>query len=358
MKLIRQLTYCFIFGIISFSICESKNIEKAVFPIIYYSPETSLGLGSGIVLTLRDEESSLSQRPDNISLMASYTFKNQSFIELSPNFYFNNQKGELKTSFSYVNMPTKYFGIGVDGDVDIDDIEDLEEEYSFEGINFEISLYHNVFKDLRFGVKYRIQDIRLFDKETDSRLDSERLTGKDGGIMSGVGAILEWDTRDSIFFPTSGAWYKIEMMFDKEDMDSDFEYERYLIDLRKYLSIRPNHIIALNILASDLKGDIPFYDLNFPLVRGVDGRVFVDRKMVTIQCEYRFPITGRLSGVGFIGLGDVQNDWNDFEFDDIKYGAGGGIRFALNEKEKINLRFDVAISPWGVFPYIMIQEFF
>ena len=52
----------------------------------------------------------------------------------------------------------------------------------------------------------------------------------------------------------------------------------------------------------------------------------------------------QISGAAFAAVGDVVDQWQDLRLQDAKVGAGGGIRFQLDKKEKVNLRFDVGVS--------------
>lgn len=335
-----------------------KKIEIAPFPVIYYSPETSLGLGAMAVITFRDEDGASEERPDALSLMASYTFENQIFLQVTPTFYFNDQKGLLTLTAGYADMPTRFYGIGNEAEVDIDDLDEMAEEYSNESTHLEARLAHSIFKDLRFGVTFRRINNRLYDKEDNNTIDQDNLLGNDGGVISGMGPFVDWDTRDNMFYPSSGAWYRLEVVSHLDEFDSDFEYDRYHLDLRRFFKIKEGHILAVQAMAAQVEGDVPFTELLSSQIRGIDDRFFVDEKMLHLQAEYRFPIYNRFSGAGFIAIGDVQPHWDDFEPREIKYGGGAGIRYALNPNEKINIRFDIAISPWGVAPYIMLQEMF
>jgi len=51
-------------------------------------------------------------------------------------------------------------------------------------------------------------------------------------------------------------------------------------------------------------------------------------------------------------------DNDDIDPHNMKYAAGGGVRYAIDKKEKINLRIDIGVSPYGIFPYVLFQEAF
>ena len=83
------------------------------------------------------------------------------------------------------------------------------------------------------------------------------------------------------------------------------------------------------------------------VMRGYYAGRYRDRHMLAGQVEWRFPIWWRFIGAGFFGLGDVAYYVRDFNLTDLKYSWGGGLRFTLDAKERINVRFDVAFGNNG-----------
>ncbi|WP_223834215.1 hypothetical protein [Spirosoma profusum] len=49
--------------------------------------------------------------------------------------------------------------------------------------------------------------------------------------------------------------------------------------------------------------------------------------------------------IGFAGVGNVGNWLHDVNFQNLNYSLGGGVRLALNRKERLNLRIDYC---WGL----------
>lgn len=62
------------------------------------------------------------------------------------------------------------------------------------------------------------------------------------------------------------------------------------------------------------------------------------------QAEYRFPLYKRFSAVLFGGTGTVGRNFSDYAVNELKYSYGGGLRFAVNKKEKLNIRIDYGIG--------------
>ena len=79
-------------------------------------------------------------------------------------------------------------------------------------------------------------------------------------------------------------------------------------------------------------------------MRGYYSGRFRDQDMMVLQTEYRLPVKGRF-GLAFFGsFGSVANKLKEYQLSNFKYSYGGGIRFALNKKERLNLRIDYGIG--------------
>ena len=74
------------------------------------------------------------------------------------------------------------------------------------------------------------------------------LVGRDGGLTSGLGLAVAWDTRDNNFFPSSGGYYEAYASNFYEFLGSDFEYNKYIVDLRHYFNpISDNVFLIISI---------------------------------------------------------------------------------------------------------------
>jgi len=314
------------------------------------------------VFTLRDEGEAMETRPDNMQLMTAYTLNNQFFLMLSPEKYFNDQHGRLFMNVGYLNWPTSFFGIGNDSDIDPGEIEDQEETYTDESLMIQPWIMHTVIADLSLGLTLDWKKTHVLDVEEGGTIDQEDLVGAEGGVSSGLGPVITWDTRDNLFAPSKGSWYKAWAWFYGEWMGSDFNYDYYGLDLRHYLSVSRESVLALQGFFALTSGEVPFYEYPTPLMRGLYENVFVDKNAVAVRAEYRFPIKifggERWGGALFGAVGDAFPDATSTEDIDLKVAGGAGLRFALNKAEKINLRLDIGVSRYGIFPYIMLQEAF
>lgn len=331
----------------------SDGISFTGFPLILYMPETSMILGGGGVITIRDGNGKYSNRPNSISFRAIYTFKNQLGFSVSPDFYFDNYKWKINATVAYQKFPDLFYGIGNVNS------EDDAEAYSTEEYLFVFGVTRRIFENFSFGFYYNIQRINVLEIQKDGKLASGEFYGVNGGLLSGMGPVIDWDSRDNIFYPTKGFWLHLYAgLYDKR-IGSHFDNSIYSVDFRYYINLLNSQVLAIQLLGSSVAGDIPFNEYSkLKAMRGVNGNRFRDKKMFMTQIEYRFPLYGRFSGVAFGAIGDVTDKIQNIAIHNLKYSFGVGLRFSVNPDEKINFRFDVGFSPWGISPYFQITEAF
>ena len=181
--------------------------------------------------------------------------------------------------------------------------------------------------------------------------------------ISGLGVVVRRDTRDDIYSPHDGSLRRIMASCFDSCLGSDFDFERYILDARGSIGVGKTQVLALQVYTHISNGEIPFQrpaligvatDIN--IMRGYrDGR-FLDKVSALSQAEYRFPIAGSWSAVGFGGLGQVGPDTQSLKFSEFKWTAGAGLRYRATKKKAINLRLDVGLGEEGAAVYFNIFE--
>lgn len=330
-----------------------KRISFSGFPVVLYTPETSVILGGGGVITLRNEKGNYSARPNSINLHAIYTLKNQFGFSISPEFYFDDYNWKTEGRIAYQKFPDLFYGVG-----NVNSEEDAE-SYSKEEYLFSFAVMRRIYENLRFGFLYKVKRTNAPEILEGGELATGGYYGINGATLSGLGPVIDWDTRDNIFFPTGGFRLNLYARFYERLLGSDFQYALYSADFRYYFALAESHVLAVQLSGESVSGEIPFNEYSvLESMRGISANRFRDEKMFMGQIEYRFPILGRFSGATFIAVGDVANEVKDISMRNMKYSFGFGLRYSINPDEKINFRLDVGISPWGVSPYFQISEAF
>lgn len=124
----------------------------------------------------------------------------------------------------------------------------------------------------------------------------------------------------------------------------------------------PNHVLAFNTVANFNSSGVPFIEMakvgNDDILRGYARNRFRDLNYIASQAEYRFPLWRRVGGVLFAGVGDVFSKTSDLQWVLLKYTYGGGLRFAINKAERLNVRFDYGFGRGEQSFYITLTEAF
>jgi outer membrane translocation and assembly module TamA len=94
-------------------------------------------------------------------------------------------------------------------------------------------------------------------------------------------------------------------------------------------------------------------------MRGFQDRRFLDKDVLVLQSEYRFPIYKKVHGVCFASTGTVAHTYSDLLYNPYKLSYGLGLRYVLNEKDRVRLRMDYGrtLHEGGAF-YITINDAF
>jgi outer membrane protein assembly factor BamA len=249
----------------------------------------------------------------------------------------------------------KFYGIGNNTS------EDDEEDYTPRYTRLRVTIERRLFSAFRLGVGYLFEYSELEEVEEDGKLDRVGILGSEGGVVSGATVLASWDTRDNIFSASSGQYYQLTVDLNGDATGSEYNFGRYVLDLRGYISTFPNHVLASQGYLGVQTGDPPFQQLFLfggqNLMRGHYLGRFRDKSMIAVQAEYRIvPIWWRLGAVVFAAVGDVGDKPSSFTPGDFKYSIGGGIRFVLNRAEGVALRLDFGFGKGDSGFYITLGE--
>jgi outer membrane protein assembly factor BamA len=335
---------------------ERKNSGFIYFPIIYSTPETGFAVGSAVGYYYRNPHSDPDSRPSTITPIFIYTQKKQIMTRLNLDLYMKDELYRLFVDIKYYKYPDKFYGIG--NDLPKSNKEDFTSRRSLILLDFQ----RRVSPGLNLGLQYEFGHSRVIKVEDPGLLSSGGIPGSTGGTVSGAGIIINRDTRNHIFYPTSGSWNQTSARFYGSSLGSDFSYSQYILDNRHYEQIFPNHIVASQIYVNVMTGTPPFEMMSRlggeNMMRGYYQGRYSDKCMIAIQSEYRMHLWRRLGLVGFAGVGDVSDKFSNFRLNEFKTACGLGLRFLFSPEEKINLRLDFASGKGTSGMYISIQEAF
>ncbi|GAB5555606.1 MAG: BamA/TamA family outer membrane protein [Saprospiraceae bacterium] len=327
----------------------------APLPVVFYTPETNLGIGAALIRNFYPGAKA-SPRPSQLQLGGAYTFNKQLLFFFSYQLFLRDGSREIFGELGYYDYIYFYYGIG-------NETQQVQEEtYAVKFPRFRINMLEEVFPNFRAGLSYKFDAYDITGLAESGLLESNQPTGFEGGNISTLGAILRYDTRDNVNLPLNGWYVTLTLEQNAKWLGSSFNYSRALLDVVKYIPVGEKQTIALNTYTGTMGGQVPFQELLFiggsRKGRGIIEGRFRDKSLLLFQAAYRFPIFWRIRGAVFASSGRVGATYGQLWKGTHHLNYGAGLRFLLNEKEQLQVRFDVGLGGDGLGYYLFFSDAF
>ena len=320
---------------------EKNNLNLYAYPIAFYTPESNLALGALGILSFHLSEEPNS-KPSKIEVYGYYTLNTQFSFSSKPEVYFDDDKFYLSSYLNYSKVIDKFYGVGSNS-INIDE-PSYESRSSLIFLKFQRQIVNNV----NAGLVYEFRNYRIADVKENPYLQSGLIFGRNGGITSGLGIVVSYDSRNNIYYPESGGLYEIASIFFSKNLGSDYSYTKTSIDLRRFHNIADEQVLGFQFLYNFINGSAPFYDVpplgGEVIMRGYFTGRYRDRHHIAAQLEYRIRVWWKFGLIGFVGLGDVAQKFSLFTLKHLKFSYGAGIRFRFDDDELLDLRADVGFG--------------
>ena len=343
------------------SIKAKRKNSFLIFPIIGNTPETSWMFGLASVYVFKTNRRDSVLRTSNVSGGVIYSLNNQIVVGLGGNIYLPKERYVIIFDNNFSRFPDKFWGLGNNS------LESNVEGYSFTQLYLNPQLHKNIYKKIFLGAAWEYQQLFKITHVTGGLFDQQKVLGvsdRSEYNISGYGLFFTYDTRNHAYSPDKGWLAEIRFGDFHRETGSDYDYRYIKLDFRKFIKTYKKHVLAFQLSGLFNFGDVPFRSLAViggeKVMRGYYAGRFRDQKFLGMQTEYRFPIIWRFGGVVFAGIGQVANQFKEYnDIEKFKVSAGLGVRFALLPKEKLNLRFDLAVGNYNsINYYLTVSEAF
>ena len=323
---------------------KQKSLQVIALPVVFYTPETSVGFGGGAQIFLLRQSNVYNSRLSNVFVSAIYTLNKQFVFEAKPQIYIGRGDYFLDMAYKYQVFPNSFWGIGNETP------ESNEETYNMTSNKLRIALLRRLQDVLNFGFELTYEYHNVTEVEEGGILESETVLGSDEARVSGLGIVFNLDSRDQVEGPTIGHYLQFNARFSSELFGGTQGWNKYIIDLRTYRPLGEKSVLALQVYGESTYGDVPFQAQatygGGERARGYFRGRFIDNHMYVIQAEYRWRFKPRWVLAAFALAGEVADLPRNF-FSDLKPSFGGGIRFQLTKSQKTLLRADVGFGKDG-----------
>ena len=334
----------------------AKIRHTLVLPIIARSIETGWSFGMASASTFHLNSNDTAIRTSNAQALALYTTRAQLVLAINGSIYFPGERFIINEQLSYSSFPDKFWGLGKLAS------DSNKESYKFKQYYVYLHPQRRVGANLFLGVIYEFQRVFGVEYTRGELFDKQNILGRDGYHVSGLGFSFTYDTRNNAFSPDHGTMLQFYFDHFMPLLGSDYQYTNYVLDLRRFIRIYGQQVLALQAYGFFNAGEVPLRSLAYlggaNSMRGYYAGRFRDKNQAVIQAEYRVPLFWRLGAVGFGGIGNVGPELKDLDFHYCKYSYGGGLRVALNRAEKLNLRLDYGLGKESRGFYLQLEEAF
>lgn len=307
----------------------------------YYSSDMKLGLGLVGAGMYRMNGCSKEMQPSNVSLFGSVSTVGFYMLGIRGNNLFPKDRYRLNYSMSFYSFPSYFWGIGFyqgNNDVNKTKIKRFQSKLKAEFL-------------FRLGKEFYLGSVLVWDYARAQDVNKDYMYLFDGMSLVqrnyGVGASVQYDTRDFISNASRGIYAYLSQTFRPSWLGNDQAFSTTEFQLRGYKSVWKG-----GILAGELKGMFNFGNPSWAMMaelggsnsmRGYYEGRYRDKHSVSVQVELRQHVWRRNGITVWAGAGNVFHDSRTFK----KILPNFGIGYRWEFKKRVNVRLDLGFGKSG-----------
>ncbi|MHA1518231.1 MAG: BamA/TamA family outer membrane protein [Alphaproteobacteria bacterium] len=346
---------------------EAEQVEAAagakepgdfvIAPIPIMNPTLGLGLAVGAAYLYQIDEGSY---PSISGIGGLYTDSDSKAFAIGQSANFHGNDWKIVGGFGAYDLNLEFYGVG-SGAGDNDRFLPVNQQGWFAG-----------FKALRRIKGHWYGGLSYAYITVDSTFDLSGLLpdfpvepppeGEDASAIAALGLVGEYDSRDSQFSATRGALFEASISTSNENIGSDFDFSSFRLSYNHYWSLSEDVVLAARGSGCAVPGDAPYYALCkfgvFPDLRGYVAGRYRDETMLAFQSEVRWRFSKKFSAVGFAGVGEVAGSLSEYDLDHLLPSFGGGVRYLLSAKNRLNISIDYAVGKESDAVYFFVGQSF
>ncbi|WP_230293691.1 BamA/TamA family outer membrane protein [Croceicoccus sp. Ery5] len=330
-----------------------------IAPLPFSDP--AFGTGGGAIVSLNSGPEG-GPRSWVTDLGAVFTSSDAWAIGLSHRMSLGDDRLRLTAKAGYADARIDYYGIGADEGDGRQPVALRSKDFSATADAQMRFFDHGLLSHVHAGPRLRYLNSRNSPRDFDSPLPEPLLASSDSDIVS-AGLAFAFQTRDDPFAPTRGVDVTGNWMFGLKGLGSDYSHRKMEILSTAYFTLDEGSVLAVRKTACAISGDAPFYDLclfgEHGDLRGYEIGRYRDGASWSLHLELRQHLSGRLGGVAFVGAGGIADSSGDiWKHSHVLSSAGFGMRYRMSDRNRANLRADLAFGQDGPAFYLGIGEAF
>jgi hypothetical protein len=331
--------------------------DWAVFPVVFYAPETSLGFsGSAAVFDDTPRPPGEQRRDDTAILGVQATLRKQYQVTLSITKFWDEARYQLTEDAAAVRYPNAFWGVGNDTP------ESANEPFTQSGAVSRVTFAGRLVEQLYLGAALSTGWYEVYGQMPGGGVDEYVRTSPATGGAVGVGPIFRRDTRDDALGAHHGSLTTFSSTFFPRALGGAYSYSFHEFDQRSQFSLGTRTVLAVEGYAGWAPGQVPLPELpglgGSSRLRGYYQGRYRDHLYMMAQAEWRVRVVGRFSLAPFGGVGNVFSSPTAISLERPKAAGGLSVRFNLKKDRDLNVHLDVAKSPTSSGIYLNMGEAF
>lgn len=324
----------------------TKSIDFNVMPYLNYNRTLDFMFGAIPMMMYKVDKTDTISPKSLSGLSAVYTTNKSYFIASFNKLYFKEDLWRAQVFLAVGNQNAQFY---VD-DIDVPDFYDYGTKKAIASFTIQRRLFKSFYAGL--GYSYAHYNTKYEDNVEPASVSH----------TNGLQLIMMYDTRDAVYYPTTGNKIKLRWLTYPEWIGNEGNASKILSEYDKYFPMRKGK----DVLAARFAGKFGLGNIAFEqqvTIGGNDIRGYSEGKyrgdgLMAMQAEYRYNFNKKMGLVGFAGLATIYgSDTKDFDWK-LYPGAGIGYRYRAFKHEKFNIGLDGAVGKgdWGL--YFRIGEAF
>jgi len=172
--------------------------------------------------------------------------------------------------------------------------------------------------------------------------------------ISAPAGVLEYDTRNNLFTPTSGMFAESVYLASREELGASEEFERFQQVVMGWIPLADKWTLGMRGDYQWSSEGTPFFLRPYIKLRGVAAMRYQGDEMASAEVEARWQFRGRWSLVSVAGYGTAHTDREFFDATRDVWSGAAGFRYELARMFGMHAGMDVGFSSGETAIYFQI----
>jgi hypothetical protein len=335
-----------------FDISTYLATPKRFLPVPIVVTEPAIGYGGGIAgMFIRPRKQAGSEgfaRP-NISIAGGIATENGTWAAfVGDSSHWMDERLQTLAATGTGELHLDFYGLGQASD-------SLDEAVSYQ-LDFAMLLLQGNWKlhaksPWSFGLRY------VYSQVEPKLQDEPQFPGLADNIdmkISAPAAVLEFDSRNSLFTPTRGVYSESSYMASRDELGATEEFERFQQVIMGWLPLGDKVTLGLRGDYQWSSDGTPFFLRPYIKLRGVEAMRYQGDDMASAEIEARWQVRGRWSLLGAAGYGSARTDRELYSASRDVVSGAIGFRYELARKFGMHAGLDVGFSEDTTAVYIQV----